>query len=52
MTDPIIKKAADLKKELETDTPTAFQAEVKGHMDEIMKILLDATKPKPGQKPQ
>ena len=50
MSDPIIKKAAGLKKELETDTPPEFQAAVKGPMDEIMKILLDAVKADTKQK--
>ena len=43
MADPIIEKAVALKKELETDTPPEFQAEVKPIMDEIMKIILGAT---------
>lgn len=50
MADPIIQKAADLKRELETDTPVDFQAKVKGPMDEIMKILLAATQAAPGSK--
>lgn len=52
MSDPILKKAADLKKELETDTPPEFQAKVRGPMEEIMKLLLGATKPAPDQKKQ
>ncbi len=50
--DPIIQKAVDLKKELETDTMPELQAAVKKPMEEIMKLLLGAVKAPPDQKPQ
>lgn len=51
MSDPILEKAVDLKKELETDTPPEFQAQVAPIMDEIMKLLLGAVE-QPSDKPK
>lgn len=48
-TDPLLAAAAELKRELETDTPQEFQAAVRGPMEEIMKLLLEAAAG--GQKP-
>lgn len=50
-TDPLLTAAAELKKELETDTPQEFQDAVRGPMEEIMKILLEAAAQDPPDKP-
>lgn len=44
MTDPIIKKAVDLKKEL----ADLNNAEINAQMEEVMKIILGAVQNPPG----
>lgn len=50
MTDPIIQKAVNLKKELEDPDYPELAAKTKPMMDEIMKIILGATQAPSGQK--